>query len=208
METLVAVAQHRNQYYGRSKPHTTGKFRSSPSRGFKDINCRAFESGTGLLPIPWKACATTLPYQTLSPSKSPTLGADPNGSANPKIEDGKTLKRNISSPIPISMNGSGKKERAFNGSPSPFSELWAGPTYSNSPPPSSLPIPKFSLKPKRTVSLELPVLESHIDFHAIAKSAPTSPTRGLTHLPDYFAFNDYSATKNLRRILNLDIVDE
>ncbi|CAF2141365.1 unnamed protein product [Brassica napus] len=50
-----------------------------------------------------------------------------------------------------------------------YSELWAGPTYSNSPPPTSLPIPKFSLRQKRTVSLSFPPPQA-------AKSAPVSPT--------------------------------
>ncbi|CAN7042309.1 unnamed protein product, partial [Brassica rapa subsp. trilocularis] len=50
-----------------------------------------------------------------------------------------------------------------------YSELWAGPTYSNSPPPTSLPIPKFSLRQKSTVSLSFPPPQA-------AKSAPVSPT--------------------------------
>nr|DAD30485.1 TPA_asm: hypothetical protein HUJ06_009336 [Nelumbo nucifera] len=49
METLV-VAQHRNQYYNRSKPTRPNRFVSSPSRGFREINCRTFQSGAGILP--------------------------------------------------------------------------------------------------------------------------------------------------------------
>lgn len=82
------------------------------------------------------------------------------------------------------------------------SELWAGPAYSTSPPPSSLPIPNFSIKPKRTVSLDLhSVSASDVDLLAlISKSAPTSPTsRGRKG-------SDDSATKTLCRILNLDMV--
>lgn len=68
-------------------------------------------------------------------------------------------------------------------------DLWAGPAYSNSPPPSSLPIPKFSLCQKRAASLDVP-----------AKSAPVSLTSELKSSADFFV-----ATENLRRILNLDV---
>jgi hypothetical protein len=43
------------------------------------------------------------------------------------------------------------EEMGFVNENLPFSERWADPAYSNSPPPSSLPIPKFSTRsPKRT----------------------------------------------------------
>ncbi|GAB4830401.1 hypothetical protein Ancab_020038 [Ancistrocladus abbreviatus] len=203
METLVVVAQHRNQYCSRDKPHSPRQFGVSPSRGFKDISCRAFESGAGLLPTPWKACGTPVLKQALCSPKTPT----PCSAVNPKTEDGKTLRNYVTStPLAINLKGS-KKERLMNDSAS-FSELWAGPAYSNSPPPSSLPIPKFSLKPKWTVSLELPGSDPVVSLHAIAKSAPTSPTRGLTYPPVDFLCDDDSATKTLRRILNLDICDD
>ncbi|KAG2297538.1 hypothetical protein Bca52824_044207 [Brassica carinata] len=44
-----------------------------------------------------------------------------------------------------------------------YSELWAGPTYSNSPPSTSVPIPKFSLRQRRTVSLTFPSPDSAVD---------------------------------------------
>ncbi|URD94258.1 hypothetical protein MUK42_01524 [Musa troglodytarum] len=50
-----------------------------------------------------------------------------------------------------------------------FSELWAGPAYSDSPPPSSLPIPKYYLRQKRSVSLELPVRRSEVTMPPIIK---------------------------------------
>ncbi|KAI3788168.1 hypothetical protein L2E82_00880 [Cichorium intybus] len=56
-----------------------------------------------------------------------------------------------------------------------YSELWVGPAYSNSPPPSSLSIPNFSVKQKRTVSLDLPsVSASGVDLLTlISKFEPT-----------------------------------
>ncbi|GAB4841604.1 hypothetical protein Ancab_022318 [Ancistrocladus abbreviatus] len=204
METLVVVAEHRNQYCSSGKTHSPGKFGVSPSRGFRDINCRAFESGAGLLPTPWKAYETPVLKRALSSPETPAPCA--NSTMNPKEEDGKPLRKNVKS-SPISINLKGSNERAVNDNAS-FSELWAGPAYSNSPPPSSLPIPKFSLKPKRTVSLELPGLVPVVSLHPIAKSAPASPTRALTQPPIDFFRNDDSATKTLRRILNLDICDD
>ncbi|KAK4355514.1 hypothetical protein RND71_024485 [Anisodus tanguticus] len=89
-----------------------------------------------------------------------------------------------------------------------YSELWAGPAYSNSPPPSSLPIPKFSVKPKRTVSLDLPGSPSDIDLPPMAKSAPASPARELSpSRGGLFDSTTDSATQTLRRILNLEIMD-
>lgn len=86
-----------------------------------------------------------------------------------------------------------------------LSELWAGPTYSNSPPPSSLPIPKFFVKPKRSVSLDLPGSCPEVEMQLHAKSAPSSPRRGDSpYAGDIFD----SATMDLRRILNLNLDDE
>ncbi|KAI6695552.1 hypothetical protein NL676_023262 [Syzygium grande] len=91
-----------------------------------------------------------------------------------------------------------------------LSELWAGPAYSNSPPPSSLPIPKFSLRPKRTVSLDLPgsAPDGMVMHRPIAKSAPASPTRDCKPSAKAFFHSADSATETLRRILNLDVTDE
>ncbi|CAL9023717.1 unnamed protein product, partial [Prunus brigantina] len=161
----------KNQYYNRIKPHGPARYGPSPSKDFRAINCRTFQSGTG------------------SQSDSKTLGK--------------------STPIAINVKSS-KKEKPFNGSFS-FSELWAGPAYSNSPPPSSLPIPKFSIRPKRTVSLELPSSASDMEMHPthpIAKSAPASPTREHSSSARDLFHNADSATRTLRRILNLDVDDE
>ncbi|KAL9243070.1 hypothetical protein vseg_017001 [Gypsophila vaccaria] len=211
METLVAVAHHRNQYYsGGRNGHVSV---SSPSRGFSDVNCRGFEAGMGLLPSPFKGYGS--PGSTrglLSPKpQTPCARVDGSSGGKSKSEDGKQSKRfGKSSPIAIDLKGvggGGGKERRF-GENVCFSELWAGPAYSNSPPPSSLPMPKFDMKPKRTVSLELPAFESDLSLPVMAKSAPASPTRGsIGSSNDFFGDGDF-ATKTLRRILNLDIADD
>ncbi|KAK7277629.1 hypothetical protein RJT34_22644 [Clitoria ternatea] len=194
METLFVVEEHKNQYCSRSKPQGHARFGSSPSRDFRGMNCRTFESGrTGILPTPLKSRG------------SPTT---------PSNSDNKMHKKDTPKSTPIPINGKiCRKETSFcDDVPSEsllLSELWAGPTYSNSPPPSSLPIPKFSVRPKRTVSLELPGSSSpDIEMRPVAKSAPSSPSR--EHLPftrDLFVSAD-SATVTLRRILNLNIDDD
>lgn len=179
METLVIVAQHKNQYYDRTRGQSHarfGHFGSPPSVGFKEINCRTFDSGAGILPTPLRSYST--------PKKSTPSSA-------------------ITIPINIKVGAESRKGESLNDEFA-YSELWAGPAYSNSPPPSSLPMPKFSLKPKRTVSLELPVSPSDIDLPPLAKSAPASPTRDHNPSPVLFDTTD-SATQTLRRILNLEI---
>ncbi|KAI0501233.1 hypothetical protein KFK09_016176 [Dendrobium nobile] len=189
METLVVMAQHRNQACRRSKAHISDGFEISPSSGFKGINCRTFQSGSGILPSP----APVLPsYSNALELKSSGIRSEtpkPTGKSNP---------------ITISPKSS-LKFSVFCDEIS-CSELWAGPTYSNSPPPSSLPIPKFSLRPKRSVSLDLPDLGSDTELKPEAKSAPASPGRDspLSHANDFF-YCTASATQNLRRILNLDL---
>ncbi|GAB2282358.1 hypothetical protein Dimus_016903 [Dionaea muscipula] len=208
METLIVLAQHKDQYYSRSKMHSPSKFGSSSCRGFRELNCQAFESRAGLLPNPWVVCASTVSNRALSSPKTPTPIGNGRANAICKSEDGMVPRKCFSSsPIPINFKGNRKEKivKEYGSS----SERWAGPAYSNSPPPSSLPIPKFSLKPKRTVSLELPSPGSGVDVPPIAKSAPASPTRlAHPHPRINFQSNDDSATKTLRRILNLDIADE
>ncbi|XP_027160611.1 uncharacterized protein LOC113761706 [Coffea eugenioides] len=220
METLVVVAQHRNQYYSRSKghgPEPFGSFDSPPSKDFRGINCRTFQSGSGLLPTPIKSFSSPVPKRVFSPSFSPKT---PSALLHSRSEEPKKSKKlaKSSSAIPIPMKlkvdvDYSRLASSFSGEFN-FSERWAGPAYSNSPPPSSLPIPKFSLRPKRTVSLDLPSSSaSDIDFRPIAKSAPASPTRERSPSPDDL-FHDGvslsvdSATKTLRRILNLDLTDD
>lgn len=104
------------------------------------------------------------------------------------------------------------------------SEKWAGPAYSNSPPPSSLPFPKFYMQQMRSIAMDL------IDANHCSKSVeymdsfPVSPSEEKVHpaLPvaaeksqstfaavrscsNSLQFGvDTSATKDLRRLLGLD----
>lgn len=112
----------------------------------------------------------------------------------PRLRSGRGNSGKQSKPIAISTKPS-KKGPSFDEG-LPCSELFAGPIYLNSPPPSSVPIPKFSLPQKRgvRVSLELPLPLSGIELEPGDKSAPSSPSG-----------DDVStATENLRRILHLD----
>ncbi|XP_057800898.1 uncharacterized protein LOC131016267 [Salvia miltiorrhiza] len=204
METLV-VAHHRNhEYHGRSRGHGSTRFGSSspPTGGFRGINCRTFHSGEGLLCAPAKSCSsktkTPVTKKAFCPSLSPKTPS-PSLNENPKMP--KKIAKSSSIPIPMNI-----KFESMDGG-FQFSERWAGPAYSNSPPPSSLPMPNFSVRPKRTVSLDLPTVASEIDLPALSQSAPASP-RERSHSPsDLFDIAD-SATKTLRRMLNLDIDDE
>uniref|UniRef100_A0A0A9CVJ7 Uncharacterized protein n=1 Tax=Arundo donax TaxID=35708 RepID=A0A0A9CVJ7_ARUDO len=188
MEALMVISEHCNPPHrhsgGRSK--SLGPQFSSPpsSRGFRGMNCRAFHSG---------ACVGLLPSPPLPPTRTYS-------SPEPKT------------PKQQQPRHSGKRSRPISISPSTSppsqSELFAGPAFSNSPPPSSLPIPKFSLRQKRSISLELPPVErsDDVEVRPHAKSAPSSPTGGLGY--DFFGNIETAiATENLRRILQLDIAD-
>lgn len=212
METLVVTPQHRNQYYSRDSSRVHSKF-GSPTGGFRDITCK-FQARDGILSTPLKSrYFPPLTNNTPSPKKQAPISS--------RTEGDKFLKCNQrSTPVPISSKASNQKSNPIpiNSKPGNLqksfsddlsnSELWAGPTYSNSPPPSSLPIPKFSLRQK-SVSLELPEKEFGLKFHPVAKSAPSSPRGGSCPSPPNSFFHSTAlATKDLRRILNLDIDDE
>lgn len=210
------VAQHRNQYYSRSKnhgPERFGSFGSPTSKDFRGINCRTFQSGSGLLPTPIRSFSSPVANGSFSP-KTPS---NPVNSRTVEPKNSKKLTQSSSAiPIPMKLKvdvDSRELACSFSGDFN-FSERWAGPAYSNSPPPSSLPIPKFSVRPKRTVSLDLPSSSSSdIDFHPVAKSAPASPIRERIScsndlLDDDVGVSVDSATKTLCRILNLDLIDE
>ncbi|VAI09128.1 extensin-like [Triticum dicoccoides] len=193
METLVISQQrshhHHHHHSGRRRkpsPHTSSP---QPMRGYHAFNCRAFHSSIsiGILPSPPPPPPPPAPRaRTYSPEpKTPKQ----------QLHNGKKRSR----AIPITPSGS----------PPSRPELWAGPAYSNSPPPSSLPIPKFSLHQKRSVSLELPPADrpEHVEVLVHAKSAPSTPTAGSGL--GFFGDNDTAiATENLRRILNLEITED
>lgn len=204
METLV-LAHHRNQYYVKPKANSPARCGPSSSRGF--VDCRTYHSGNGILPTPFRSHSSHLTEGTL-----PSSPKTPSPPDNPYSD--RTTHSNItpkSAPIPIKGGGCDKM-RSFSDEVSDgnmlFSELWAGPTYYNSPPPSSLPIPKFSVRPKRTVSLDLPSSSPDIKMYPYAKSAPASPARGHSNSSrEQFGYTD-CATKTLCRILNLNINDD
>lgn len=207
METLVVAARNKHQYYTTiSRSQDIARFSSSPPNQFREIHCQTFHAADGILHSPLMASSVPVIKQTPPSTKTPVspLSTDP-GCSKPVQK---------SSPIPISAKficNEKFSDEGFDGSLS-FSERWAGPTYSNSPPPSSLPIPKFLQLPKRTQSFDFPNVVSHHDVsvHLISKSAPTSPTRDFSPPPiskDLFYSAD-SATITLRRILNLKPSDE
>ncbi|KAH1081360.1 hypothetical protein J1N35_021121 [Gossypium stocksii] len=205
METLVVMAQHRNRYCSMVNPDGPARFGSSPSRNFRGINCRTFHFGVGLLPSSFEYSAALTDRRPSSLPPSSSSSSSPNTpclhskttrkSSTTLINNNRTTKNGKFSSEEISEEGF------------PYCELWAGPAYSNSPPPSSLPIPKFSLRVKRTGSLDLPAADPFVDVHPIGNSAPASPTGELhPSVAELFGCDD-SATKTLRRILNLDNTD-
>ncbi|XP_050364670.1 uncharacterized protein LOC126783273 [Argentina anserina] len=218
METLLVVEHKNHQYYSRVKQHGPGRVGPSPSKSFRGINCRTFQSGSGILPTPSQlksSSSTTTPVSkkpcpSVYSPKTPSADSQFDSSKSRCYSDSKAMCRNngrIAKSVSIGGRNL-KKEKPFNEGFS-FSELWAGPAYSNSPPPSSLPMPKFSVRPTRTVSLELPSSVSGIEMHhPIAKSAPPSPTREHSSSKRDIFHSDDSATRTLRRILNLDVDDE
>lgn len=205
METLVAMAQHRNHYCSNVNPDEPARFGSSPSRDFRGINCRTFHFGAGLLASPFEYSAAPTERRPSSLPPSSSLSSSP----NTPCPHSKTTRK--SSNILINNNRTTKNGKfsseEVSGKGFLYCELWAGPAYSNSPPPSSLPIPKFSLRVKRTVSLDLPAADPFVDVHPTTNSAPASPIGELhPSVAELFACDD-SATKTLRRILNLDNTD-
>jgi len=185
---VVIPEQHNHHRHPgpRSKPSGPHFTSPPPSRSFRGMNCRSFHSG---------GCMSVLPSPPPPPARTYS-------SPEPKTPKQQQLPRH-----------GGKRTRPISLSPSTSpsrSELWAGPAFSNSPPPSSLPIPKFSLRQKRSISLELPPVEcsDDVEVRPHAKSAPSSPVGGSGY--DFFNDNETAtaiATENLRRILQLDITD-
>ncbi|KAJ0797247.1 hypothetical protein HanPI659440_Chr04g0171681 [Helianthus annuus] len=69
METLVVVAQQ-DQFHSRNRGRNHGAFGSYHTRDFRDINCRTFQSGSGILPSPNKACSPPVSLELPSVSVS------------------------------------------------------------------------------------------------------------------------------------------
>lgn len=207
---MIVVAQHRNQYYERSRAHGPARFGSPHSGDFREVNCRAFEYRAQP-----KSCKKPVIKRAFSGSLSPKMRSPltslPVNTVKSYSEDQKKSRKPVRSctmaiPFNLKVDVGSRNENSLNDEFT-FSELWAGPAYSNSPPPSSLPMPKFSLRPKRNASLEFPVSASDIDLSPIAKSAPASPTKERSPSPGIVFDSTDSATQTLRRILNLEITD-
>lgn len=164
----MVFAQHGTQY-SRDRSHPSDQFGTPPSKSFRAINCRTFQTGF------------------------PDLKSPPQFHSEPP----KQLSKSKSKPISITPS----KLTKFNSEDFSLCQPFAGPAYSNSPPPSSLPIPKFSLRQKRSVSLELPVGKPQMELRPLAKSAPASPTGERS---TEFSLDVAIATENLRKILHLD----
>lgn len=201
METLVIVEQYIDEFCTRVKTLESGRFgnlRIKEGKG-RNHNRLSFQTRTGFSPTPLEI--SLIPVYCFSSHKTPP---------RPSIDYNYTQMSEIprSNPIPINAEICNDFDEQCCYKSLSCPELWAGPTYSNSPPASSLPMPKFSIRGNRSVSLELPTssnAESVEKVHPIAKSAPPSPTRGHNHPSPREPFHGAdSATRTLRRILNLD----
>lgn len=210
MKTLVVVPHHRNhhQHYDRNPGHSSAKlasFEDVAAGRFQGINCMTSQHRAGLLPTPTKPCSSSIPVikRAFSASFSPKT---PSPTINGRLKSSKRNTKSCAIPIPFNIKFENNDRSPDDGLH--FSERWAGPAYSNSPPPSSLPMPKFSFQPSRTVSLDLATSPCENDLCFIMKSAPVSPSREHSRFPGDLYNSPDSATKTLRRILNLDITDE
>lgn len=197
MEAVVVVAHHRNhhQSYTRNSDNGSSKGRSvgsAPGSPFRGVNCSTLKSYSTATPVIKRNFSSFSP-KTQSPSDK----------VNQKSS--KTNGKNCSYPIPFDIKF--EDDERLMDDDFHFYERWAGPTYSNSPPPSSLPIPTFSVQPKQSISLDLDASTSEIGLLFAVKSVPTSPTRTRSSLDGDNFYSADNATKTLCRILNLDITD-
>lgn len=206
----MVVDQNRSRYNGRNRGHSHG---SSDCRVLKDINQGKFHSGDGILPTPvtpGKMCKTPIGKPGTRFLSSSGFNKTPlaEGKSSNRKSRGSSLKK--SSAVPFSNKVGPDKENFPYCKKLSYSEHWAGPAYSNSPPPSSLPIPRFSVPPKPSASLELFRAESEIHLQPTSRSAPPSPKRehGISTRNGFRGAYHACATKDLRRILNLDLMDE
>lgn len=183
---VIEQRNHHHHYHKQGiRSKSSGPQFSSPhpSGGFRGVNCRSFRAG---------ACVCVL-HSPPPPLARTYSSREPKTPKQQPRQGGKRTRPSSISP------SSSRPSQAV---------LWAGPGFSNSPPPSSLPIPKFSLRQKRSISLEIPPIElsDDVEVKPHAKSAPSSPVGGSGY--DFFNNNEAAiATENLRRILQLDIAD-
>lgn len=87
-------------------------------------------------------------------------------------------------------------------------ERWAGPSYINSPPPSALPLPRFSRKHSKIESLDIECLEEIVSDQVSTPPSSLSPLYASFSGQRQLVINSdavVSATKDLKRILNLDL---
>lgn len=81
-------------------------------------------------------------------------------------------------------------------------EKWAGPAYSNSPPPSSLPFPKFSMQQMRSIATDLiDASEGEKNIDQVLQTQKKVQSSNGSSIQ--FGF-DVSATQDLRRLLGLN----
>ncbi|CAM6098073.1 unnamed protein product [Calypogeia fissa] len=115
-------------------------------------------------------------------------------------------------------NDSGGELFFLPSSPPKLSERWAGPAYTNSPPPSTLPFPTFPLQRVKTSLTEVTLADVALrgpedtNLENAFSSAPTSPTQVASFFLSATAMQSpfvdpSSATKDLRRMLNVDVED-
>ncbi|KAF2325219.1 hypothetical protein GH714_025391 [Hevea brasiliensis] len=115
LSSVEEDAQHRNQYYSRVKAYKQARLGSSPSRHFRGINCRTFQSGSRVLPTSFNTCGTTVTKGTLSTptsssqkTPSPTIKAASNSHT---VDNTHFKAAPKSSPIPINIPS---RETPFN----------------------------------------------------------------------------------------------
>ncbi|KAF8045968.1 hypothetical protein N665_4166s0001, partial [Sinapis alba] len=119
METLILTAEDRNQYYGkRTLGHSDGFITSAPCKTFRQINCRTFHYGVGLLPGPKRTSSTPITKGPLLPQAHSPKSVLPVRRTTPiPIAKGSQIRSRSSSEFV-------DKRRSLS-----YSELWAGPTY-------------------------------------------------------------------------------
>ncbi|KAI5070678.1 hypothetical protein GOP47_0015021 [Adiantum capillus-veneris] len=83
-------------------------------------------------------------------------------------------------------------------------ERWAGPAYSSSPPPSSLPLPKLCLPHPKLATVKLPSLikQHSAGVYTQSLSETAAPPFGASEMGG--TWDTAFATNSLRRLLNLD----